>query len=184
VQIPAIVAAALAVLAQASGDQAGANPPTPGTVTVELAGDRAGPSGPDPVFAEAVEKSLGDANFLALPAPSHSRYIAEVAVTQDVRRSVASDGAEAPASTHFGDWSARLDVTMPSKKTELHGLVVTELTVRIVLRSTNRTVWSGSALTARAQGTPAGAARVVAGALADAVIRRFPDKLDGPITVP
>jgi len=178
--ILSITAAALAVLAQASGAPA-ADAPRPGTVTVALADRRAVPPDVGRVFADAVERALLDADFTALPAPSHSRYVAEVTVTQDARGSVAAEG-ESPGNARFGDGRFRLP--LPSNKSQLHGLVVTRLTVRILLRGTGQAVWSGSAVTAAVQGTSDAAPATVAAKLADVLIRRFPARLDAPITVP
>lgn len=180
----ASVIGALVVLLQTSGGQLAQGTPTVGTITVGPVEDRADPPEVARLFAEAVQHALLDANFLALPAQSQSRYLAKVTVTRRARGLVASDAGEAGPATSAGDWGARIRVTLPSAKTDLRGLFVTELKVEIFLRSNNRPVWSGSALTAQARGTRSGAPSIIAAKLADALIQRFPEALDGPLSVP
>jgi hypothetical protein len=180
-RILTILAAMLATAAQAPGPQDGAAL-TPGTITVELAAGQGDPPAAAQLFVDAVSDALTDAHFLILPGVGHGRYIARVAVTRQARGSVASEaGGGSGGLTMSG---ARLGVELPSSKTQLAGLVVTRLDVRIVRRDIDQTVWSGSASTAQVEGTPAGALPVVAGKLADALIRRFPEKFDGPIAIP
>ncbi|HEU4960261.1 MAG TPA: hypothetical protein VFT56_07615 [Sphingomonas sp.] len=177
-----ILAAALAVMAQTSGEPAATDAPRPGTVTVALADGRAVPPDIGRVFADAVERALLDADFTALPAPSQSRYVAEVTVTQDARGLVAAEDGGSSASPEVS--GGRLRLPLPSNKSQLQGLVVTKLTVRILLRATGQAVWSGSAVTAAVQGAADAAPAAIAAKLANVLIRRFPAKLDGPITVP
>ncbi|VXC87748.1 hypothetical protein [Sphingomonas sp. AX6] len=78
--------------------------PTPGTVTVEPLAEDAGPAEVRTVFAEAVERALIDANFIALPgAAGQARYIARIAVSRRAQGEVAADGQEAGAATQFGN---------------------------------------------------------------------------------
>ena len=79
---------------------------------------------------------------------------------------------------------ARLRMALPSDKTRTRALVVTELTRAIALRSTGRTLWSSSAMTAEVEGTRAGDPDTVARKLADTLTRRFPARRNGPIPGP
>ena len=159
--------------------------PTPGTVTVEPMAEEAGPAEVRTVFAEAVERALIDANFIALPgAAGQARYIARIAVSRRAQGEVAADGQEAGAATQVGNWGAGLRVTLPSSKSQLRALVITELTIELVSRAEGRVVWRGSALTAQADGTPGDAPGAVAAKLAGAVMRGFPEVREGPVSVP
>jgi hypothetical protein len=95
-----------------------------------------------------------------------------------------ADGQEAGAATQVGNWGAGLRVTLPSSKSQLRTLVMTELTIELVSRAEGRVVWRGSALTAQADGTPGDAPRAVAAKLAGAVIRGFPEVREGAVSVP
>lgn len=172
---------AAAVPVQVPGDAV----PTPGTVTVEPLPEDAGPAAVRAVFAEAVERALIDANFIALPgAGGQARYIARIAVLRRAQGEVAADGQEAGAATRVGNWGAGMTVTLPSAKSQLRALVITELTIELVSRAEGRVVWRGSALTAQADGTPADAPGAVAAKLAGAVMRGFPEVREGAVSVP
>ena len=159
--------------------------PTPGTVTVEPLAEEAGPAEVRTVFGEAVERALIDANFIALPgAAGQARYIARIAVSRRAQGEVAADGQEAGAATQVGNWGAGLRVTLPSSKSQLRALVMTELTIELVSRAEGRVVWRGSALTAQADGTPGDAPGAVAAKLAGAVMRGFPEVREGAVSVP
>jgi len=159
--------------------------PTPGTVTVEPMAEEAGPAEVRTVFAEAVERALIDANFIALPgAAVQARYIARIAVSRRAQGEVAADGQEAGAATQVGNWGAGLRVTLPSSKSQLRALVMTELTIELASRAEGRVVWRGSALTAQADGTPGDAPGAVAAKLAGAVMRGFPEVREGAVSVP
>lgn len=159
--------------------------PTPGTVMVEPLPEEAGPAAVREVFAEAVERALIDANFIALPgAGGQARYIARIAVSRSAQGEVAADGQEAGAATQVGNWGAGMTVTLPSAKSQLRTLVVTELTIELVSRAEDRVVWRGSALTAQADGTPGDAPGAVAAKLAGAVMRGFPEVREGAVSVP
>lgn len=181
---PTILLAALAVLTQASDQNADQPPPTPGTTTVVLANADALPEQVRGSLVEGVQRALAKANFMALPTPGHSRYIARATVTRHLRGLAEANADEAAPTTHVGNWGAGLHVTLPSDKTQTRGLVVTELDLAIVLRRTGRTVWSGSAVTAGVEGTQAGAPSAVAYKLARTLIARFPATLEEPISVP
>lgn len=159
--------------------------PTPGTVTVEPMAEEAGPAEVRTVFGEAVERALIDANFIALPgAAGQARYIARIAVSRRAQGEVAADGQEAGAATQVGNWGAGLRVTLPSSKSQLRALVMTELSIELVSRAEGRVVWRGSALTAQADGTPGDAPGAVAAKLAGAVMRGFPEVREGAVSVP
>ncbi len=159
--------------------------PTPGTVTVEPMAEEAGPAEVRTVFGEAVERALIDANFIVLPgAAGQARYIARIAVSRRAQGEVAADGQEAGAATQVGNWGAGLRVTLPSSKSQLRALVMTELTIELVSRAEGRVVWRGSALTAQADGTPGDAPGAVAAKLAGAVMRGFPAVREGAVSVP
>lgn len=180
-RILTILAPVLAMTAQEPGPQDGAAL-TPGTITVELAGDQGDSSPASQPFVDAVSNALTDAHFLILPGAGHGRYIARVAVARQARGSVASGSAAGSGGVNLT--GARLGVSLPSSKTQLAGLVVTRLDVQIVRRDTDQTVWNGSASTAQVEGTSAGALPAVASKLANAVIRRFPEKTEGMIAIP
>lgn len=159
--------------------------PRPGTVTVEPMAEDAGPAEVRTVFAEAVERALIDANFIALPgAAGQARYIARIAVSRRAQGEVAADAPVAGTATQVGNWGAGKTVTLPSAKSQLRALVITELTIELVSRAEGRVVWRGSALTAQADGTPGDAPGAVAAKLAGAVMRGFPEVREGAVSVP
>lgn len=174
----------LAIAAQAltNGPTAPATWP-PGTIGVHLIDEPADRRLADQPFVDAVSHALAAANFVPLDA-GHGRYVAEVTVTRRATGAVASDAKEPPPSVGEGNWTVHMGVHLPSGKTALRGLIVTQLNVRIRLRGTDRIVWQASALTAQVEGPPAGVPAVIAGKLADALIARFPDPVSGPIAVP
>jgi hypothetical protein len=113
-----------------------------------------------------------------------SLHIARIAVSRRAQGEVAADGQEAGAATQVGNWGAGLRVTLPSSKSQLRALVMTELTIELVSRAEGRVVWRGSALTAQADGTPGDAPGAVAAKLAGAVMRGFPEVREGAVSVP
>ncbi|TPG41116.1 hypothetical protein EAH79_08345 [Sphingomonas koreensis] len=179
-----ILTAMVILAAQAAAGNSATTDWTPGTIDVELAPqpDEAGAA--DQAFADAVSSALAAANFMPLPGHGHGRYVADVTVTRRAGGAVTSDADEPPATADAGDWTVRLGVTLPSRKTQLHGLIVTQLDVHIRLRGADRPIWSGSAMTAQVDGTRAGAPAAVAGKLADALIPQFPNTIEGTIAVP
>ncbi|AOH86014.1 hypothetical protein AWL63_20690 [Sphingomonas panacis] len=156
---------------------------TPGTITIER-DDGAAARDADPVFADAVRAASADANFIPLPAPSHSRYIAIIAVTRKSGGVVTSGTKGTAPAAGIANWGVGMGMRLPTTKDQLRGLVLTELTVTILLRSDKHPVWSGSAMTAQVDGTRAGAPDAVAGKLAEALFARFPSRLDAALSVP
>ncbi len=173
--------AALALLASGLQD---APTPSPGTVTVEAAAGDETPAAVRQVFADAVEQALLDARFTALPAQARGRYIARIGITRAERGAVASNGRERGASGGLGNWGGAVSVTLPSDKRQLRGLIVTTLKVELVSRADDKVVWSGSALTAQAEGTRADVPATLASKLAPAIIRAFPQTLAEPLSIP
>jgi hypothetical protein len=154
--------------------------PTPGTVTIQ----QDGAADPDPVFADAVQSAILRAQFIPLPAPSHSRYVAVFRVTRTTHGMVTSGTRGSGAGAGVTPGGFGIGVQLPKKDDRLRGLVVTELRVTILLRSDQHAVWGGTAVTAQVDGTRAGAPGAVAAKLADALIAQFPRKLDAPLSVP
>jgi hypothetical protein len=152
--------------------------PMPGTVTIASATGAALPG----VFDDAVRQALLDARFTPLPGQGHGLYAASVTVTQKAS-GVVTAGAR-PAPPPLATLTGGVSLSLPSGGGRLSDLVVTELKVTIARRSDAQIIWSGSAVTARVTGTPAGAADVVAKTLAEAVIAQFPHQAAGPISIP
>lgn len=150
---------------------------TPGTVTVELADAKQ--RAIEPVAIDAVSEALTDAGFLILPGEGHGRYVAQVTIEQEGRGPVTTKSKGAGAL--FGGGVASISTPSPA---QLNGLVVTRLTLDLATREDGARVWHGAASTAQVQGTAAGASAAVAKKLADAIIRRFPQPMDQPISVP
>jgi len=176
-----MIAAALAAAGvQVPGDDS-RTALVPGTVEVQVVDEQHQTPKQDALFAAAVGDALTDANFLILPGEGHSRYIARVTASEEARGTVTT------AAKSGGDINAgagRIGVSLPGAKTQLSGLVVTRLDVQLVLRDSGQVVWSGRASTAQVRGTAAGAPQAVAEKLANAIIRRFPQPMEGPISVP
>jgi hypothetical protein len=179
-----IAAAMLAALAPVATAPAMQDAVMPGTVTVEPLPDGVVSPEASRLFAEAVERALNDADFLALPADNRGRYIARMKLSRHAQGSVAVNAAEQGMASDFGDWGARFLVTLPSGKRHIRGLIVTELEIEVLRRDGMQPVWSGRALTVKPQGTPGDAPAAVAKKLADAVMRVFPEQMAEPVSVP
>ncbi|MBJ6121441.1 hypothetical protein [Sphingomonas mollis] len=177
---PALLATAVTLMPVVSDAPA----PKPGTITIVAGGTQ---TATDPVvatFVGAVSHAVLQTGFAPLPDTGHSRYVAKVEVSQTSRGVVTSSGngsASAPGVNYQG---SGLSLSLPSGKRQLHGLVVTRLDVIVTLRSDGQIVWSGTATTARVDGTRAGAPATVAAALSEALFARFPRPLPGPLSVP
>lgn len=156
----------------------------PGTVAIEPMADPTIPAAARQTFADAVERALSDARFMALPATSRSRYIARVKVTRTARGAVTSNAKEPGAGAAVGNWGGAVAVTLPSNKQQLRGLIVTELEVELVLRDGMQSVWRGRALTAQAEGTRADAPATLAPKLAGAAVRSFPVQQSEALSIP
>jgi len=184
--IAAALLVALTPVAAAPVTQDAVTPGTvaPGTVTVEPLPDEAGSPEARLLFAEAVESALNDANFLALPADNRGRYVARMKLSRRAEGSVAVNAAEPGADGNVGDWGAALRVTLPSGKRQMRSLIVTELEIEILRRDGMQAVWTGRALTVKPQGTPGDMPAALAKKLADAVMRVFPEQMEGPVSVP
>ena len=152
-------------------------PLTAGTATVELAA----PSNrqTDAAALDAVSTALTDAGFLILPGEGHGRYIVRVTVTQDARGAVTTKGTS--GAPLFAGNAASIATRAPA---QLGGLVVTRLGLDLVTRDTGQVAWHGAALTAQVRGTAAGATATVLKKLADAIVRRFPEPMEQPVSVP
>ncbi|TXC70475.1 DUF4136 domain-containing protein [Sphingomonas ginsenosidivorax] len=180
-----LIVSIVAVLMQAAPV---ADRPGRGTVTVTLRDadpvrDAAGDAVDDP-FVQATRNALSNADFVVLPAGDHGRYVATVVVTRQQRGVVTANGVEDKSSADVGNWGGGVRVTLPSRKTSLHGLVVTEMHIEMRRRSDQGLVWSGSALTAQVDGTSAGSPRAVGTKLANRIVAQFPVTVNGPISVP
>lgn len=168
---------------------ASAAPARPGTVTVSLSGDdpawhATDAAVDDDPFVEATRNALSNADFVVLPAGARSRYVATVRIDQQRRGSVTADGLEAGPSVAVGNWGGGVSLTLPSRKTSLRDLVITDLHVEVFQRSDRRLVWSGSAITAQVDGTQAGSAKALGVKLASALIPQFPVTTEFSISVP
>jgi hypothetical protein len=172
---------AAAMLAQGSS---GAAQLTPGTVTVAPLNADQGPAETRRAIAEQVERALLDADFTTLPPGGRGRYTARVSVTRTPRGTVASAARESGADALIGNWGAGLSVTMPSNKTRLRGLIVTELTIELIRRGETAPAWTGRAATAQAEGSAADSPAQLGAKLARAALRRFPAQDAGAISVP
>lgn len=166
-----------AFLALALQSQAAAPAPAvaPGTVAVEVAEDA---TAFDRLFTDAVTRALSDARFVPLPLDSHSRYIARVTVTRTESGAVTAKAKEPPAMAALG----QVFVPLPSGKSQIRGLVSTDLSVDILLRGGDTPVWSGRASTVQVEGSAADAPAAVATKLASALMRQFPRR--DPVSVP
>lgn len=169
--------------AAAAAMMAAANPApvTGGTITIEPTSDTSLPADTTRRFDDAVERALLNTAFTPLPAPSHSRYIATVAVTRVSRGVVASSARPGPGPMPSLNGSVTLSLPASGR---LSDLVVTTLRVTITQRSDARVIWSGSAVTARVADAPTGAVDVVARTLADAVMSQFPHQAPQPLSIP
>lgn len=156
----------------------------PGTITAMADRDRAVSDSVEGMFVDAVQHALLKTLFLPLPNPSHSRYVATIAVFRTPRGVVASSdrGSSSGSSVSYG--GGGLALSLPSKKAQLRGLIETRLKVTVSLRGDDRVVWTGQAITVRVDGTRNGEPSVIATTLSDALMARFPYRLTEPLSVP
>ncbi|MEG3162354.1 hypothetical protein U1763_17770 [Sphingomonas sp. LB2R24] len=155
----------------------------PGTIAIVAADSPTTSPAITKTFTDAVQRTLLRTAFLPLPDPSHSLYVAKVAVSQ-TQRGVVRSGNGRSDRPGMAAGLGGLSVTLPSGKDQLHGLIVTRLTVTVSLRRDSHVVWTGQATTVRASGTRTGDPSVVAAALSDALLAWFPRQLPGPLSVP
>ena len=153
---------------------------TPGTISVEIAADEAIPGDLGERVDDAIQREFLDAEFTALPRPGASRYVAAAVIRRDARGAVTINGRE--AKPQIG--ATALSVQLPSRKREMHGLTVTELSVTIRRRGDPAILWSGSVMTAQVEGSRDDTPSVLASKLVNALFRDFPAQPEGPISVP
>lgn len=153
----------------------------PGTTSLDIVDAGHQHARLDALYAEAVSNALTDVHFLVLPGEGHGRYITRVTVSQEARGSVTARGPSGGGAQVVG---GRLGVSLPTSNTQLSGLIITRLDLNIASRETGKTVWTGSASTAQVEGTRAGAPAAVAKKLAESLLKRFPQQIEGPISVP
>lgn len=155
----------------------------PGTIAIVAAESSTTSPAITRTFTDAVQRTLLRTSFLPLPDPNHSLYVAMVEVSQ-TQRGVVRSGNDRSDRPGMAAGLGGLSITLPSKKNQLHGLIVTRLKVTVTLRRNNHVVWTGQATTVRASGTRTGDPSVVATALSDALLTWFPRQLPGPLSVP
>jgi hypothetical protein len=163
---------------------AGASEIKPGTITVVASGEQNSAAGVTKIYADAVEHALLQTSFVLLPNPSHSRYIATVEVLQIPRGIVMSGGRRSATAPNLTYGGGGLSLGLPSKKTQLRGLIETRLKVSVYLRNDDHVAWTGEAITVRASGTKVGDTSVVATTLSDALLAQFPKHLQAPLSIP
>jgi hypothetical protein len=155
----------------------------PGTIAIVAADSRTTSPAITKTFTDAVQRTLLRTPFLPLPDQNHSLYVAKVEVSQ-TQRGVVRSGNDRSDRPGMVAGLGGLSLTLPSRKDQLHGLIVTRLKVTVSLRRDSDVVWTGQATTVRASGTRTGDPSVVAAALSDALLAWFPRQLPGPLSVP
>jgi hypothetical protein len=160
---------AMALLAEAV--TATPNPLPKGTVTVAIRAD----DDQAAAFAETVGSSLSAADFLVRPPAGPSRYQARVTIDRDVRGLVTAPAPVAGPDVSVGNWGRGVRISLPTRKQDLRPLVVTR---------SDRTLWTGTAVTTQVGGTPADDPHVLGTKLADALVMRMPAILDGALSIP
>ncbi|PVE59668.1 hypothetical protein DC429_04560 [Arthrobacter sp. TPD3018] len=169
---------AMALLAEAA--IASPNPLPKGTVTVAIRADD------DEVaaFTETVASSLSAADFLVLPPAGPSRYQARVTIDRDVRGLVTAPAPVAGPDVSVGNWGTGVRISLPTRKQDLRPLVVTRMTLTLVDVRSDRTLWTGTAVTTQVGGTAADDPHALGTKLADALVVRMPALLDGALSIP
>lgn len=171
---------ALALLAQADVAPRGA-----GTITVAVSPDSGLPGPAAAALAEGVGDALTERQFLILPGRDVGRYTAIVTLERHEQGSVTAPGsAVAATSGGLGNWGASARVTLPTRKQGVHALIMTTMTLSIVSRSDGRRLWTGSALTAQVDGSAADAPAALGRSLGRALMSRYPEPVDGTVSVP
>lgn len=165
----------IALLALAWSPQADTQAPTPGTIAIDVAEDA---PASERVFTDAVSSAMFDARFTPLPLQSHSRYVARVTVTRTPRGAVSANPKESKAIASMG----QVFVPLPSGKSQIRGLIQTELVVDILLRGGATPLWSGRASTVQVERSDADTPATVATKLASALMGQYPRR--DPVSVP
>lgn len=171
------------VLAMALLGEAVTATPVPlpkGTVTVAIRAD----DDQAAAFAETVGSSLSAADFLVRPPAGPSRYQARVTIDRDVRGLVTAPAPVAGPDVSVGNWGRGVRISLPTRKQDLRPLVVTRMTLTLVDVRSDRTLWTGTAVTTQVGGTPADDPHVLGTKLADALVMRMPAILDGALSIP
>lgn len=177
-----IALAAAAILTACSAPVAAQDTIAPGTVVVAPLSEASGAPAVRQIVAEAVATALADVGFTPLPGGS-ARYTATVTLTRTPRGTVAAGGSGFEGSGRLGDWGASALVALPSSKTQLRGLIVTELTIAIA-RQGEAAAWTGRAVTVQPDGMPADRPAALAPRLAKAALSAFPAQQAEAATVP
>lgn len=151
-----------------------------GTVTIAI---QSGEDDATP-FAEAVGTSLSAAEFLVLPPSGPSRYQARVTIERDERGIVAAPVGVPGPDVSIGNWGSGVRIALPTRKQDLRPLIVTRMTLTLVDARSDRSVWTGTAVTTQVAGTPADDSHALGAKLAGALIARMPTALDGPLSIP
>ena len=181
-------AAALALAATSGGAAWGADPLTPGTISIEAKAAEAEAGASMPSFVNAVDEALGARGFTTLEEPGHAGLVADLSLSRVAVGTAAArvpvGGMAAGPGGPFGSVGAGLRVTLPTAKTRIVPLLQTRLEIRIRKRGEEKIVWQGAAMTVRAAGTRKGQDEVVASDLTEAIFRAYPAQPEGIISVP
>lgn len=181
------IAIPVALMLQGAAQTASAPAPfKPGSISIEVKGGEgaAVPAALGERVGDAVERKLLDADFMALPRPGPSVYLAAVTVTRTPRGPVTADGPAEPLTAVPSMVGPQVVVPIPSGKKQLHGLMLTEVAVSIRRRGDGAELWAGRAMTAQVEGSSGDAPATLAAKLTNALFARFPEPNEGPVSVP
>jgi len=183
-----IAAAALALAVASGGAAWGADPLTPGTISIEAKAAEAEAGASMPSFVNAVDEALAARGFTTLEEPGHAGLVAELSLSRVAVGTAAArvpvSGMDAGPGGSFGSVGAGMRVTLPTAKTRIVPLLQTWLEIRIRQRGEEKIMWQGAAMTVRAAGTRKGQDEVVASDLAEAIFRAYPAQPEDIISVP
>lgn len=180
------VGAAVAVLL--AGASAGAQTPaTPGTISVEAQSVQPDLTRAAPAFVEAVGKALAAKGFTVLEGAGHAGLVAGFQLS---RTDVGTATAKVPVGRSTmgpggaSGVGASMSFNLPTSKVTTVSLEQTKLEIRIQKRGDGAILWQGAAITIRPKDSKQGQDEAVANALADALIRTYPDQSDTAVSVP
>lgn len=168
----------------AVGGLSAATPPDGGTISIDVKMDDGHMDVPVATYMDAAGQALAGRGFTILDDPGHSAYVVELSIHREevgtgstrvapVKSDMAHGGA-------LGSVGTGAIISIPSGKSRHVALERTTIDMRVRRRDASMNVWKGTAVTVR----PADAAERASRDLCNALMRAYPDQVEGIIGVP
>lgn len=151
-----------------------------GTISVVVRDGATDQDGASLGLDAAAANALGEKGFTILNDPGHAAYVAEVIVTR-------TDVGAASVRMRAGNAAVLgtgVSVPIGGGGSRIMAIRRTQLTITIRKRGAEPILWHGAAVTVRSEGSPGGSDAIVASALSEAALRRYPYVSDAVTSVP